>query len=81
MKVISTTEAKTNFEKYLSVAMFEPIVVSKTGHVVNVMISKTEYNRLEAYEAAYWRLNVLLKKADTWVRKKVKKIIEQLLNA
>lgn len=40
MKVISATEAKTHFGKYINVAMFEPVTVSKTGQETIVMISK-----------------------------------------
>src|SRR5437762_1855464 len=60
MKIVSATEAKTHFGRYLSVALSEPVTVSKTGQETIVMISKKEYDRLEACENAYWGVRALL---------------------
>lgn len=81
MKTVSSTEAKTNFGKYMSVAISEPITISKSGHETIVMISKGEYERLEAYEDAYWRLRALQAEKTGYVgESEGAKIVENLLN-
>lgn len=54
MKIISATDARTNFGKYMSVAMVEPVTINRSGHETIVMLSKNEYDRLEACEDYYW---------------------------
>lgn len=82
MKVVSATEAKTNFGRYISAALSEPITISKTGHETIVMISKKEYDRLEACEDAYWGVRALLAEKSGYLgEEEGKEIIEKLLNA
>ena len=82
MKIVSATEVKTNFGRYISAAMSEPITVSKTGHETIVMISKKEYDRLEACEDAYWSVSALLAEKNGYLGEdEGAKIIEKLLNA
>ena len=52
MKVVSVTEAKTNFGKYISAALSDPVMIRKSGHETVVLISKKEYDRLESCEDA-----------------------------
>ena len=82
MKVVSATEAKTNFGRYISAALSEPITISKTGHETIVMISKKEYDRLEACEDAYWGVRALLAEKSGYLgEEEGKQIIEKLLSA
>jgi prevent-host-death family protein len=82
MKVISATDAKTHFGKYIAAALSEPITISKTGHETIVMISKKEYDRLEACEDAYWNVRALLAEESGYLgEEEGKKIIEKLLDA
>lgn len=82
MKIVSATEAKTNFGRCISAAMSEPITISKTGHETIVMISKKEYDRLEACEDAYWSVRALLAEKNGYLgEEEGKKIIEKLLDA
>lgn len=82
MKIVSATEAKTNFGRYISAAMSEPITISKTGHETIVMISKKEYDRLEACEDAYWSVRAFLAEKNGYLgEKEGTKIIEKLLDA
>ncbi len=82
MKIISATEAKTNFGKYISAVMLEPVTVSKADHEVIVMISKKEYDRLKAYDDAYWTVKAHLSEKNGYLGEmEGKKIIENLLNA
>ena len=81
MKVISATEAKTHFGKYINAAMVEPVTVSKTGQETIVMISKREYDRLEACEDAYWGVRALLAENSGYLgEEEGKKILEKLLS-
>ena len=81
MKIISATEAKTNFGRYMSVAMSEPITISKTGHETIVMISKKEYDRLEACEDAYWGVRAAMAEKGGYLgEEEGKNIIEKLLD-
>lgn len=82
MKIVSATEAKTHFGKYLSVAMSEPITISKTGQETIVMISKKEYDRLEACEDAYWSMRALMAENTGYLGEEDgQKIIAKLLDA
>ena len=82
MKTISATEAKTNFGKCLSMAMLEPISITKTGQEAVVMISKEEYNRLEAADDHYWFLKAKeAEKSGFLGIEEGQKIIEKFLNA
>jgi len=82
MKIVSATEAKTHFGRYMSVAMLEPITISKTGHETIVMLSKSEYDRLEACEDSYWSVKALLAEKSGYVgEEEGQKILEKLLNA
>ncbi|MBS0184890.1 MAG: type II toxin-antitoxin system Phd/YefM family antitoxin [Proteobacteria bacterium] len=81
MKTVSATEAKTNFGKYLSIAISEPVVISKAGHEAIVMISKEELNRLEACEDAYWGMRARQAEKKGYLgEEESAKIIEKLIN-
>lgn len=81
MKIVSATEAKVNFGRYMATALSEPVTVSKTGRETIVMISKQEYDRLEACEDAYWGMRALLAEKTGYLGEEDgKQIIEKLLN-
>ena len=82
MKIVSATEAKTHFGKYLSIALSEPITISKTGHETIVMLSKKEYDRLEACEDAYWRSRAHLAEKSGYLGEDVgQDMIKKLVDA
>lgn len=82
MKTVSATEAKTNFGRYISDAISEPITISKTGYETIVMVSKKEYDRLESCENAYWSIRALLAEKTGYLgEEEGRKIIEKLRNA
>ena len=82
MKTVSATEVKTNFGRYMSAAMSEPITISKTGHETVVMISKKEYDRLEACEDVYWSVRALLAEKSGYLgEEEGAKILKKLLDA
>jgi len=82
MKIVSATEAKTHFGRYLSAALSEPITISKTGQETIVMLSKKEYDRLEACEDAYWGVRALLAEKSGYLgEEEGQKVLANLLNA
>jgi len=82
MKIVSATEAKTHFGKYLSVALSEPVTISKTGQETIVMMSKKEYDRLEACEDAYWSIRALIAENSGYLGdEEGQKIIAKLFDA
>lgn len=80
--IVTATEAKTHFGKYLSAALSEPVTISKTGQETIVMISKKEYDRLEACENAYWSVRALAAETTGYLgEEEGQKIIKKLLDA
>jgi len=67
----------------MSVAMVEPITIKRAGHETIVMISKKEYDRLEACEDSYWgmRARKAEKEGEFIGIEEGKKIIKKLLDA
>jgi prevent-host-death family protein len=54
MKTLAAKEAKNRFGQLLDMAQAEPVTIEKKGRVVAVMLSREEYERLQALEDAYW---------------------------
>ncbi len=82
MKVVTATEAKTHFGKYMAAAQREPITVSKTGHEAIVMLSKEDYdNLLQVYEDMYWGEKALrIKERNNFIGvEESQKIIERFI--
>lgn len=82
MKIVSATDAKTHFGKYLLMAMTEPVTVKKTGRESIVMLSKEEYDRMEIYEDAYWIVRAHLAEQEGYVGADVSQnIVKKLTHA
>jgi prevent-host-death family protein len=54
MLKISATEIKNRLGQYMDSAVLDPIVVEKSGRPFVVILSYSEYERLNALEDAYW---------------------------
>lgn len=54
MRVATATEAKQNFGKILEDALFEPVVIKRSGRASHVMLAHREYERLKKIEDLYW---------------------------
>src|SRR5438876_11452108 len=50
----SATEVKNRFGEFLERALREPVEVEKSGRPVAVLLSREEYDRLQAMEDRYW---------------------------
>jgi prevent-host-death family protein len=54
MRTMSAKEAKDAFGLLLDTAQREPVTITKKGREVAVLVSKADFERLEALEDAYW---------------------------
>jgi len=52
MITVPATDAKQHFGEYLNTALYEPVMVQKSGKPVAVILSAKEYERLVALEDA-----------------------------
>ncbi|MFA6312555.1 MAG: type II toxin-antitoxin system prevent-host-death family antitoxin [Sterolibacterium sp.] len=52
MITIGATDAKQHFGEYLNAALYQPVMVQKSGKSVAVILSAAEYERLVAIEDA-----------------------------
>ncbi len=51
---VTATELKNRLGQYLDVAETNPVFVKKSGRKKSVLISNAMYEKLLAYEDAYW---------------------------
>jgi prevent-host-death family protein len=56
MHTATSTDVKNHFGEYLEQAREEPVLVSRTGRPVAVLMSWKDYERLSALEDSYWGL-------------------------
>ncbi len=54
MKSMTAADAKRGFGSLLDAAQREPVTITKKGREVAVLLSKQDFERLEALEDAYW---------------------------
>ncbi len=54
MKLFTAKDAKTNFGQLLDTAIREPVSISRNGRQVAVILSAQDYERLAAFEDAWW---------------------------
>jgi prevent-host-death family protein len=52
MVTVPATDAKQHFGEYLNTALYQPVMVQKSGKPVAVILSAKEYERLVAIEDA-----------------------------
>lgn len=50
----TATEVKNHFGEFLEKAQRGPIMVEKSGRAVAVLLSREDYDRLQAHEDRYW---------------------------
>jgi prevent-host-death family protein len=54
VKTMPAKEAKQSFGALLDAAQREPVTITKNGREVAVLVSKEDFERLEALEDAHW---------------------------
>jgi antitoxin Phd len=54
MNIAAATDVKNRLGAYLDAAQHEPVVIEKSGRKIAVLMSATEYDRLQAIEDAWW---------------------------
>lgn len=70
MEQVTATEVKNRLGTYLDHAALEPIIVAKSGRPFVVMLSYSEYQRLAAFEDAYWGQKALEAEKSGWASDK-----------
>lgn len=79
MKSVNATDVKNKFGAVLDAALVEPVMVTKSGRSVVVMVSANEYERLLALEDAFWALRAAAAKKGGFASDlEVSKLIEDL---
>ena len=66
VRKVNATEMKQRLGQYLDYAMAGPVMVEKSGRSVVVLLSVEEYERLCAYEDAYWGQKALEAEKSGW---------------
>jgi prevent-host-death family protein len=51
---VTATELKNRLGQYLDAAETSPVLIEKSGRIKSVLISNSMYEKLLAYEDAYW---------------------------
>lgn len=59
MRAFAALEAKNRFGELLDAAQREPVTIEKRGRPVAVMMSKAEYDELQALRAEHLRAEIL----------------------
>ena len=54
VKTVAAKEAKRTFGQLLDDAQREPVRIERNGRPVAVVLSSADFDRLEAFEDAYW---------------------------
>jgi prevent-host-death family protein len=82
MKTMSAKEAKDAFGLLLDTAQREPVTITKKGREVAVLVSKTDFERLEALEDAYWGALAGEARQEGFVgREESERLLNELANA
>ncbi len=83
METISTTDARSGFERLLDAARHEPVTIERNGRPVAVLLSVQEYERLEALEDAAWAAcAAAAEEAGNWLgAEDSEKVLSAILNA
>lgn len=82
MRSMSAKEAKDGFGALLDAAQREPVTITKKGRAVAVVLSREDFERLEALEDAYWgNLAEEARKEGYIGVEESEKLLDRLLNA
>lgn len=82
MTSMTAGDAKRSFGVLLDRAQREPVTITKNGREVAVLVSKEDFERLEALEDAYWgRLAEEAEKEGYVGPEEGEKLLSRLLNA
>lgn len=66
VRKVKATEMKQRLGQYLEYAATAPVMVEKSGRTVVVMLSVQEYERLCAFEDAFWAQKALEAEKTGW---------------
>ena len=72
---ITATELKNRLGQYLDIAETDPVIVEKSGRVKSVLISNATYEKLLAYEDAYWASKAKIAESEGYLGTKASKAL------
>jgi prevent-host-death family protein len=82
MRTVSAKEAKDGFGALLDAAQREPVTITKKGRAVAVLLSREDFERLEALEDAHWGQRARKAAAEGFVGPdESRKLLTDLLDA
>lgn len=82
MRTFAAKKAKDGFGLLLDTAQREPVVIEKKGRPVAVVVSITDYERLEGLEDAYWADRARTAAAGGFLdAAKSRDLVSEMLNA
>jgi prevent-host-death family protein len=82
MRTVSAKEAKDGFGALLDTAQREPVTITRKGRAVAVVLSREDFERLEALEDAHWGQRARAAAADGFVGPdESRKFLTNLLDA
>ena len=59
MKTVNATDVKNHFGEYLDATMSEPLAVTRNGRNVAVLMSWSQYERLNEIEDTWWAMRAM----------------------
>lgn len=82
MKSMPAKEAKQGFGALLDRAQREPVTITKNGREVAVLLSKEDFERLEALEDAHWAARAMEAEKEGYLGvEESEKLLNDLLHA
>ena len=83
MKTITSKDAKQGFGELMDAAMREPVAITKNGKPSAVLLSQSDYERLEAMEDLVWALRAeeVVRKGDYLGHEDTAKFVKQTLES
>jgi antitoxin Phd len=64
MSHATATDVKNRLGAYLDAAQHEPVTIEKSGRKIAVLMSVTEYARLQALEDSWWGARAVVAEAS-----------------
>ncbi len=66
LRKVNATEMKQRLGQYLDYALAGPVMVEKSGRPLVVLLSVDEYERLSAFEDAFWAHKAMDAEKSGW---------------
>jgi prevent-host-death family protein len=81
MTTTTATDLKNHLGAYLDTALTEPVFVQKSGRAIAVLMSRQEYEHLQAMEDAVWAMRAQLAEQSGYLgADKTQQLLQDLLH-